>query len=248
MARLSVIGNSGTGKSYGAGAIIERVLDPDHPENPGKTFDVAVHFDYEDEEKGLSDVEHDPILQRFDVTASKAARIDWPYFLYKHRRVRVVPDMSKAKATELLGVICGAMMDLCRDFEPELTGFLSLDEAHLFIPQSNTDERVHRLISGGRKHGVEFLVITQRPANLHTNCMELSDRRFYFRVDGDNDLSKLQRVTTFDADRLQRLQDRDVIVENKSTGEHEKQSTNDWTRVRPHYAKDDGIIDDALGI
>ena len=45
MARVAVVGQSGTGKSWGAGALIERVLDTNHPKNSGETFDLAVHFD-----------------------------------------------------------------------------------------------------------------------------------------------------------------------------------------------------------
>lgn len=248
MARTAVIGNSGTGKSWGAGAIIERVLDPDHPESPGDTFDIAVHFDYEDEERGLSDVDADPIFQRLDVDPELAAEIDWLQLLYNHRRVRVVPDMTMEEATELLGVISGALMKLCKDLVPDLTAFLSIDEAHNFIPQGNNDERVHRLISGGRKHGVEFLIVSQRPVSLHTSALGITDRRIYFRVDEKNDIRGLQDVTTFDANKLQSLRDRECIVENKSSGEYVKESTEDWTRIRPHHAKDDGIVDDALPV
>lgn len=248
MARVAVIGNSGTGKSWGAGAIIERVLDTSHPENPGSTFDLAVHFDFEDEEKGLSDAANDPLLQRLDVTPDLAERIDWLKLLYNHRRLRVVPDMTQEEAKELLGVISKAMMKLCKDVVPELTGFLSIDEAHNFIPQGNNDQRVHRLISGGRKHGVEFLVISQRPVSLHTSALGLADRRIYFRVDEKNDIRGLREVTTFNADILQNLKDRECVVENKSSGEHVRETTNNWNRIRPHYAKDDGIVDDALPV
>lgn len=248
MARTGVLGNSGTGKSYGAGALIERVLDPDHPQGTGDTFDIAVHFDYEDEERGLSDAKNDPLYMRLDVDADLAAEIDWTMLLYNHQKVRVVPDMTIAEAKELLGVICYSMMELCKELKPDLTGFLSIDEAHNFIPQGNNDQRVHRLISGGRKHGVEFMVISQRPVTLHTSALGLTDRRIYFRVDEKNDIRGLQDVTTFDANRLQTLQDRECIVENKSSGEYVTESTNDWTRIRPHHAKDDGIVDAALPV
>jgi hypothetical protein len=90
--------------------------------------------------------------------------------------------------------------------------------------------------------------LKQRPVSLHTDVLGLTDRRFYFRVDEKNDIRGLQDVTTFDANKLQRLKDREVIIENKSSGEYVTQSTNDWTRIRPHYAKDDGIVDDALPV
>lgn len=248
MARTAVLGNSGTGKSWGAGALIERVLDPDHPEGSGDTFDLAVHWDYEDEEKGLSDAGNDPLYYRFDVDVELAERIDWLRVLYKYRRIRLVPDMTPEQARELLGVICDRIMTLCKELKPELSAFLSIDEAHNFIPQSNRDERIHYLMSNGRKHGIEYLVVSQRPVSLHTSALGLTDRRIYFRVDEKNDLRGLREVTTFNADKLQSLGDRECIVENKSSGEYVKQSTENWTRLRPHYAKDDGIVDAALPI
>jgi len=55
-------------------------------------------------------------------------------------------------------------------------------------------------------------------------------------------------VTTFAADKLQTLDDRHCIVKNKSNGEHVEDCTEDWTRIRPHYAGDDGIVDGALPV
>lgn len=248
MARTAVIGNSGTGKSWGAGALIERVLDPNHPKNAGQTFDIAVHFDYEDEEIGLSDADEDPLFERLDVDRELANRINWLKLLYRHRKVRIVPDMTQEDAKELLGVICQAIMKLCKELAPDLTAFLSIDEAHNFIPQSNGDNRIHYLMSNGRKHGIEYLVISQRPVSLHTSALGLTDRRIYFRVDEKNDLRGLREVTTFNADELQTLDDRECIIENKSNGESVTVSTETWTRIRPHYSGDDGIIDDALPV
>jgi len=250
MARVSVIGNSGTGKSWAAGALIERVLDPDHPEAPPDTFDLAVHFDYEDEEAGLSSAagEHRPIYQRLDVDRDLAGRINWQKMIYHHQRIRLVPDMTPAAARELLGAICEALMALCKHVNPDWSAMLSIDEAHNFIPQQNNDQRVHYLLSNGRKHGIEYLVVTQRPATIHTSALGLSDRRVYFRVDEKNDLRGLRDVTTFEAAKLQRLNDRECIVENKSTGESVRESTESWVRRRAHHSGDDGVVDDALPV
>lgn len=250
MARLAVLGNSGTGKSWAAGALLERVLDPDHPSNPGETFDLAVHFDFENEERGLSERgEYSPLLWNVPVDRETANRFNWRAVLDNHKKIQIVPDMEPDAMCLLLGHVCNCMMDLCTPGgrgDRELTGILSVDEAHNLIPQTINDRRIHRLISGGRKHGVEFVVISQRPASLHTNALGLADKRFYFRVDEKNDLRGLRDVTTFDANNLQRLDDREVIVENKSTGTHRKESTNNWTRFRKHYARDDGILDAAI--
>jgi len=90
--------------------------------------------------------------------------------------------------------------------------------------------------------------IETRPVSLHTHAIGLTDRRIYFRVDEKNDLRGLREVTTFNADKLQRLKDRECIIENKSSGEHVRESTDNWNRLRPHFARDDGIVDAALPV
>lgn len=255
MARVGVIGQSGTGKSYAAGALLERILDPDHPDHPGKTFDLAVHFDPEDEETGLSDAENRPLYKRLDVDKQTAEAIDWQRLILKHRRLRVVPDMLEEDARELLGVLCGAMFALCKDHESDPTGFVSSDEAGNYVTQTGADKRVLTAQTRGRKHGLETLHIMQRPQQAHTTIISQVDRRFYFRVNDDNDLSKLQKQAGFNVYDvpgldcgLSELEDRQVIIENTGTGEIVVESTEDWTRLRPHHSGDDGIIDDALPV
>lgn len=256
MARMTCIGQSGTGKSYGSGALIERILDPNHPDNPGTSFDLAVHFDPEDEERGLSDSEHDPIFKRLDVDEDMAAKLDWAMVIYNHRRIRVVPDMREEQMGELYGIICGAAFKLVKDYAPELSILVSCDEAGQFVTQNGADKRVLTLQTRGRKQGAETIHICQRPQQLHTTIISQSDVRFYFRVNDDNDLGKLQSQAGFNVNRipgldgrgLEDLRDREVVVENTQTGEIVVESTNDWVRRRPHHAKDDGIMDAALPV
>lgn len=256
MARICLIGQSGTGKSWAAGAILERVLDPGHPNNPGSSFDLAVHFDPEDEETGLTDRNHDPLYQRLDVDVDLARRLNWKKVIYNHRKLRVVPDMREDEKRELYGAICGAVFSLCKDVAPEWTAFISCDEAGQYVRQHDADDRVLTVQTRGRKHGVETMHICQRPQQLHTTVISQSDRRFYFRVNDDNDLGKINKQAGFNVHRvpeldgygLDDLEDRQVVVENKSSGEYVVQSTEDWTRIRPHHAKDDGIADGALPV
>lgn len=248
MARICLLGQSGTGKSWAAGAIIERVLDPDHPDNPGTSFDFAVHFDPEDEEIGLSDAANDPLYRRLDVDADLARRLDWKRVLVNHQKIRVVPDMKQEEARELYGAICWAVFTLCKDVIPEATAFISCDEAGQYVTQVGADDRALAVQARGRKHGVETLHICQRPQQLHTDIITLSDRRIYFRVDGDNDVAKIVKQSDVPAHELRTLDDRECIIENKGSGDRVTESTETWTRIRPHYADDDGIVDDALPV
>lgn len=259
MARLSIIGQSGTGKSWAGGALQERILDPEHPDHPGKTFDLAVHFDPENEEVGLSDVENRPLYKRLDVDVDTAKRLDWKRVLLKHRRVRVVPDMTVENGQELLGTLSGALFDLCQG-EHGRSALLSSDEVGTYATQTGIDKRVLIAQTRGRKHGLETMHSMQRPQQAHTELISETDRRFYFRINDDNALTKLQSQAGFNVERLpeaagefagtslSELPDRHVVIENVSSGDLTVECTENWTRLRPHYSDDDGVIDDALPV
>ena len=239
MARVLVIGQSGTGKSYYTGALLEQTV---------PSFDLAVHYDIEDEERGLSEASNDPIYQTLHVDSGMARKLDWLNIVANHRKLRVVPaDMTVAEMRELYAVICHCVLRICKA-NRAVTGFVSCDEAHNLVPQNGFDNRVERLITGGRKHGVECLHISQRPQLLHTTVISQADRRIYFRVNDDNDLGKINRQSSFHANELRDLDDRVCIVENKSTGEYTTISTEDVKRQRLHYSQDDGIVDEHLPV
>lgn len=234
------MGRSGTGKSYYTGYLLEQTV---------PSFDYAIHFDIEDEEKGLSDGDHDPLYQTLYVDQEKAAALSWLKVIYNHKKVRVVPEgLTTAEQRELYAQICDAAMKLCKDATPDCSAFVSCDEAHNIVKQNAFDERVERMITGGRKHGVECLHISQRPQLLHTTVISQADRRVYFAISDDNDLGKIDKQAGFPATRLKDLKARVCIVENKDSGEHEKLDTNGIGRQRPHYSGDDGLLDDHLPV
>jgi hypothetical protein len=240
MARVTVLGRSGTGKSYYCGYLLEQAV-PD--------FDFAVHFDVEDEETGLSHPDHDPLYATLYVDQERAAAISWPKVIYNHRKVRVVPEgLTTDEQREVYAQICAAAMKLCQVAIPDATCFVSCDEAHNIVKQANFPQRVERMITGGRKHGVECLHISQRPQLLHTTVISQADRRIYFAISDDNDLRKIDAQAGFPAGRLRDLPARVCIVENKDSGEHEQLTTENVDRKRPHFSGDDGLVDEKLPV
>lgn len=240
MARVTVLGRSGTGKSYYTGYLLEQTV----PE-----FDYAVHYDIEDEEIGLSDADHDPLYKTLRVDQETAANISWVKAIANHKKLRVVPEgLTTEEQREVYAQIAEAAMSLCSTHAPNATAFISCDEAHNIVKQSAFDDRVERMITGGRKHGVECLHISQRPQLLHTTVISQADRRVYFAVSDDNDLGKIDRQAGFPASDLKDLPARTCIVENKDSGENKRVDTEGIGRQRPHYSGDDGIVDDKLPV
>lgn len=240
MARVVVLGRSGTGKSWYVGTLLEQVV---------PNFDHAIHFDLEDEETGLSDADHDPLYKTLYVTKERFDRgINLLRIVHRVGAVRVVPEgLTKAEYRELYGRCAAAAMALGKELERSC--FVSCDEAHNVVPNGgDPDERVERMITGGRKHHVECLHISQRPQLLHKTCISQAEKRVYFQIIEENDINKLQNMTSFDANQLEHLGERRCIVENKNSGESKQVDTNEMTRIRPHHASDDGIVDEALPV
>lgn len=238
MARVTVLGRSGTGKSYYCGYLLEQTV----PE-----FDLAIHYDIEDEEIGLSDRKHDPLYKTLPVDKATAKRVNWPTVFANHQKLRLVPQsLTEDEMRELYARICRVVMQICQ--QHDVTAFVSCDEAHNILKQNDFPEACERLITGGRKHGCEHLAISQRPQLLHSTVISQADKRVYFGISDDNDLKKINKTSNFPAGKLQDLPSRTCIVENKDSGEWTKLNTDGVGRERPHFSGDDGIVDEHLPV
>lgn len=266
MARVMVLGRSGTGKSWFSGKILADILTGDadfDSDGEDEGFKYAAHLDLEDEEKGLSDPE-DPLLRTMEVTSEKLEGVvsykteaDAPTYipveelegtgpyhiplvkwvLYRNRYVRYVPDgLSKPETKLLVEMVADAAM------KAGDTHF-SLDEAHLVAEKHNIGDKLMRLATGGRKRGVEWLFITQRPQKIHEDILSQTDYTIYFNL-RDRDLEKA-------ADKAEALGDaeaeigglgkREAIIEDFDAGTYSQFSTEGMERKYPHVSGDDGV-------
>lgn len=296
MARVAILGRSGTGKSYFAGKVLEDVLtdgdgsgrvegcgcgDDECDHSPGdddfvpkietgegapdfdadEDFEYAVHIDIEDEEKGFSAVD-DPVLLTLEVTPGKLRKyvqyrpgnvpefipereIDEDdsaiaylpaYALYKNKYVRVVPDgLSDEEVKILVEMLADAAMK---------TGdcHFSLDEAHVVAGKHAIGDKLNRLVTGGRKRGVEWLFITQRPQKIHEDVLSQTDYTVYFNLqdrDRDKAAEKAEAIPNAE-DEIDALEPREAIIEDFDEGEWAKFDTDGMDRSIPHFAGDDG--------
>lgn len=235
MARTVCLGRSGVGKSWYAGHYIESVL---------PKFEYGIHYDIEDEEKGLcEDYDHDPdspYLGKLPVDSEIMQKSDMENILRKYKKLRVVPEgLTSDELEELFARLCDAAMEVedCH---------VSADEAHRYIKNSSIDERVNRMATGGRKYGVEWFITTQRPQNLHEDILSQANYGVYFQITKDRDIKKVNKSSGINAERLRKLGERKAIIENFDSGNIQQVDTNDLERKTVHYASDDGKADSAL--
>lgn len=260
MARTCIFGKSGSGKSWYTGKKIADILEP---EDEDEEFEYAIHFDIEDEERGLS-LEGDSLLKTFECDAETLRRqvavdpedppdyiperelesgplIALPkWVVYKNKYVRVVPiGLKDDERIALSEMMADAAMK---------TGdcHFSMDEAHVIAQTGVIGPRLERLITGGRKRGVEWAFITQRPQAIHKQIIAQSDIGIFFQLTSDRDLTKADHLSeNFDAEEtLPELGNRICLIENYNDGTVRKVSTENLERKYPHVAGDDGKAND----
>lgn len=246
MARTGIFGRSGVGKSWFFGKYLEDTI---------PQFTYAVHFDKEDEEIGLSR-EGDSLLKTFYIGKEEYhEEVEYQgrrmplvtAVILENKKVRIVPeDLTPEENRELMAQVSDLAM---RVGETDATFHVSADEAHEFIPEvgDDLDERTVRMLTGGRKKGVEYAFCTQRPAKMHEDAFTQLNHGIYFELSKDNDVAKVNNSCGFNAyTMLDGLGTRTCLVENLDTGDLKEVSTEDLERTRPHYADDDGIADEVI--
>jgi hypothetical protein len=260
MARTVVFGKSGSGKSWFTGQRIEQILEPDDPDDE---FEYAIHVDLEDEEKGLS-VTDDPLLATFECDEEllrdqvvvdpddppeyipEEELADGPviwlpkWVVYRNKYVRTVPEGLTADEQVVLTEMMADAALMTGDCH------FSMDEAHRIATTSMIRDRLETVITGGRKRGVEWAFITQRPQAIHKQIISQVDIGIFMKLTSERDLKKADALAeTFDAEEtLQQLPTRVAIVENYEDGSARRIDTEDLERKRPHLAGDDGKAND----
>lgn len=244
MARLVVLGTSGSGKSWYAGAVLEQSV---------PSFDYAIHFDPEDEEVALSAPEratgYPPLYHRLPIDERRYQTLNLLNVVHRNKRVRIVPSgLTADERRDLYGRVCAVAMKLAKDMNAGDV-LVSCDEAHNVVGEGSLDERVERAITGGRKHGCETVHVSQRPQLIHKTLLSQTDKCIYFRLGDDNDLGKIDAQSEVPGDEIRRLGKRECIVENRDSGEWTRVDTEtDVTRKRPHFSGDDGKLDSHLPV
>lgn len=259
MSRVLILGGSGSGKSWYAGQKLESILTEDGEE----AFEHAVHVDLEDEEKGLS-LADDPLFLTAEIDKDRLREavvvnprnppdyipeaelkenevVTLPkWMLYKNGYVRFVPDGLTEEEKIVLTEMCADAAMKAEDCH------FSVDEAHLVANNSQMGTKLNRLVTGGRKRGVEYVFITQRPQAINKQIPAQANLVVYFRLSSGRDKKKAASMAdAFDGEEeLPKLGKREAIVEDLETGEWWKIDTNDLDRDYPHIAGDDGKADE----
>ena len=116
--------------------------------------------------------------------------IDWKDILSKYPVVNI--DCRKLSYTELQAVAGAVGRDITRLRNPENPQIppviLSIDEAHMFIPNSGGSSSsfiIRETIRMGRHKGIGIILMTQNPNDIDRSSIKLTNTRFIFSIEQD---------------------------------------------------------------
>lgn len=138
-------------------------------------------------------------------TCREHANTNLPRYTPTHRR----GDKARAELGKVLGAYAVTDREY-RDIRPDL---VVLEELSRYAPsQGKMAEELGELIDLARHYGVGLIGVARRPAQIDTDTVELADWLVIFRVDGDNDVRKLNRLSSGLGDAAADLPDYHFIV------------------------------------
>lgn len=210
---ITVLGRKGQGKSYFAGALLEQRLD--------KRF---VILDYGMEHVGFAYAHPNSVI--VPVTGENQGRINWLSLLEDYYGLVVVPY----KITDLqFTVEANKLMHAIMEVENRRILF---EEVHNIAPVQGIMPGFSRIVSQGRKHRIDIIACSLRPADVSKALLAQSDEFYLFNVTEPNALKYLERCGLPVTD-LPHLKARVAIRYNGQAGVYKLVRAPD--RRIPHY-------------
>lgn len=149
---------------------------------------------------------------------------DWEKVLRKHRRLYI--ETANLLEDEMKTLV----NSLSRAFWRLGSGLFAVDEAWQFLSHKNPPLEFERLSRGGRKMGVDVMVITQRVVDIHPRILNSLNLIVSFRLTEKNDVERVARY--FEPVKgkdprlvIPKMQQGHYLIKVTETGEQEANST-----------------------
>lgn len=162
-------------------------------------------------------------LVYFDAEHAKRAW-NWERILQKHRRLYIETGNLLSEEMVLL------VNRLSRAFWNLGAGLFAIDEAWQFLPHANPPLEFERLVRGGRKVGVDTMVITQRVVDIHPRVLNSVNVVVSFGLAEKNDVERISRYFDPIGGRdakliIPNLQQGQYLIKEVETGKQEMNTT-----------------------
>lgn len=198
-----VMGKTGTGKSYFAAHLIDLLI---------KGRKLVAITDQEEDIEMLDSICEFSEMKVFEIDSNNFETIDYGTIIKNNEHVGFVfLNLTDEEQNVVIDEICKVIFALGNIV-------LYIDEAHKFFPQNNYPIELERLIRGGRKRGIDVVLVTQQVIDLRKTALKQAHVGIFFRITEENELRKL-RAMGIDPDVISNLPLYKCFVYDFITGE-----------------------------
>lgn len=221
--RWLIVGSSGRGKTWFALWVIAQYVKMNK-----RSFFVFLS----DNARDYNKLNHPPTIRPANLGfklvhfgAEHAKRTwNWKRILLKHRRLYI--ETGNLLSEEMVSLV----NQLSKAFWNLGAGLFAIDEAWQFLPHTNPPLEFERLIRGGRKRGVDTMVISQRVVDIHPRILNSLNLIVAFGLAEKNDVDRISRY--FDPIRgldpkliIPNLKQGQYLIKEVETGRQEMNTT-----------------------
>lgn len=175
-----VMGKTGMGKSYFTCSLVDFLAE-------GRKFVMVTDQDRDIEM--IDKMVGFPVLKHVEVTGENAGKIPYSKLI----------EENDAVAFEFMNILDEEQNDgineICKTIYRIGDIVLYIDECHLFFPRFSYPVELERLIRGGRKFGIDTVLVTQQVVDLRKTALRQAYVLVLFRITEENELKKLKEMS-----------------------------------------------------
>jgi len=137
---------------------------------------------------------------------------NWENFIKANKRVLIeITNLKQDEITRLMDDVSRALYDLG-------DSIILVDEAHIFFPREHQSIEFERLLRGGRKKGIDVILITQTLIDLNLIALRLANVLIVFQVTEANELERARQYFQMEREPIFNLKERQYFFKDMKTG------------------------------
>jgi len=206
-----IVGKSGCGKSWFGRYILTQYL-----QNQAIKYAVVIDNSSDHFYGGLQTQGF--FLQEYgEVEAQRS--YNWENFIKANKKVLLeITNLKQDEITRLMDDISKALYNLG-------DSLILVDEAHIFFPYHHHSIEFERLLRGGRKKGIDVIMITQTLVDLNLIALRLANILILFQITEANELERARQYFQVDKEEIFNLRDREYFFKDMKTSHQIKDTT-----------------------
>lgn len=206
-----IVGKSGCGKSWFGRWILTQYL-----QNRAIKYIVVVDNSSDHFYGGLQTQGF--FLQEYGEAESQGS-YNWENFIKTNKRVLLeITNLKQEEITCFMDNISRALYNLG-------DSLILVDEAHIFFPVYRHSVEFERLLRGGRKKGIDNIMITQTLVDLNLIGLRLANILILFQTTEANEVERALQYFHVDREEIVNLKDREYLFKDMKTSHQIKDTT-----------------------